>query len=61
VKAVLELPYLKGLPFGPGDGTGTVCDIVNKARAAGIAWAQSAENYAHGHWRGNFVDSNNDG
>ena len=46
---------------GPGDGTGTMCDIVNKARAAGIVWAQSIGNEAQRHWQGNFVDTNGNG
>ncbi|MFC1921121.1 Ig-like domain-containing protein [Chloroflexota bacterium] len=44
--------------FGPmpGDGTGTICSIVDTARAGGILWSNSAGNYAQNHWGGDFSD-----
>jgi len=42
---------------GPGDGTGTSCEIVDNAHAAGILWSQSAGNYAERHWQGDFADT----
>jgi subtilisin family serine protease len=44
---------------GPGDGTGTVDNVIAKARSNGILWVASAGNYAQTHWMGNW--SNPDG
>jgi hypothetical protein len=41
----------------PGDGTGTICDIVNDADSNGILWVNSAGNHAMRHWIGQFVDN----
>ncbi|MGA1825404.1 MAG: S8 family serine peptidase [bacterium] len=41
---------------GPGDGTGKICRIVDKAKAAGIVWVNSAGNNATMHWEGEFID-----
>jgi len=49
------------LPGGPGDGTGTICEMVDDARAAGILWSQSVGNSAARHWQGDFVDTEPDG
>jgi hypothetical protein len=46
---------------GPGDGTGPICDIVDKAYAAGITWVNAVGNLARQHWQGNFVDTDSDG
>jgi len=48
-------------PGGPGDGTGTINEAVNDARAAGILWAQAMGNEAEEHWKGTFVDTEPDG
>jgi subtilisin family serine protease len=45
---------------GPGDGSGTICGIVKKARDAGILWSQAIGNSAQRHWQGNFVDTDSD-
>jgi uncharacterized repeat protein (TIGR02543 family) len=37
---------------GPGNGTGTICQIVDIARTNGILWVQSAGNQAQKHWEG---------
>ncbi len=57
-----------GSPYdGPGDGTGPVATIVDKAVAAGITWFNSAGNHAGSqsspgaYWRGSFLDPDNDG
>ncbi len=51
-----------GWPIGgPGDGTGTICQIVDTARAAGILWFQSVGNQSQRHWNGAFIDANEDG
>lgn len=44
----------------PGDGTGALVDIVNKAYNAGIFWAQAAGNERQRHWAGSFSDPDND-
>ncbi len=41
-----------------GDGTGPFLTLSNKAEGYGIAWFNSAGNYAERHWSGNFNDSN---
>jgi len=43
--------------WGPGDGSGDVCDKITEARANGIFWAQAAGNSAQSHWWGNWLDS----
>jgi len=40
-----------------GDGTGPFLTLSNKAESYGIAWFNSAGNYALRHWSGNFSDS----
>jgi len=45
---------------GPGDGTGTICDMVDDARTAGITWSQAIGNNAQYHWQGDFVDTDAD-
>lgn len=45
----------------PGDGTGVVNGILDKAAANGIFWANSAGNTAQRHWRGTWADINGDG
>jgi len=50
-----------GWPIGgPGDGTGSICEMVNNARAAGILWSQSIGNSAQRHWQGAFSDTDTD-
>jgi len=46
---------------GPGDGTGTINEMVDAARAAGILWSVSIGNFAQMHWQGDFVDTEPDG
>ena len=57
-----------GSPYdGPGDGTGPIAVIVDKAVAAGITWFNSAGNHAGtqsqggGYFRTTWVDPDNDG
>ncbi|MFC1990988.1 S8 family serine peptidase, partial [Chloroflexota bacterium] len=45
---------------GPGDGTGTICQIVDTAKAAGILWAQAVGNQAERHWQGDFANADAD-
>lgn len=45
----------------PGDGTGTLADIVKQAHNDGIFWATAAGNDREAHWGGQFVDGDNDG
>ncbi len=40
---------------GPGDGTGTVDDLVRRAEAAGILWAAAAGNQARRYYEGTFT------
>ncbi|MFH1032268.1 MAG: S8 family serine peptidase [Chloroflexota bacterium] len=44
-------------PGGPGDGTGPICQIVDRARTAGILWVNAIGNHAQRHWQGDFVDT----
>ena len=46
---------------GAGDGTGPICEDVEKAYQNGIYWVCSAGNDADSHWEGYHVDSDNDG
>jgi hypothetical protein len=46
---------------GPFDGTGDAAQAVDRAAASGIAWVNSAGNYAEKHWQGPWVDANQDG
>jgi hypothetical protein len=46
---------------GPGDGTGSICDIANDAYDSGILWVNSAGNSGQRHWEGAFKDSNGNG
>jgi subtilisin family serine protease len=49
---------------GPGDGSGgagTVDSIVTDARAHGVLWVNAAGNETARHWRGSFMDANQDG
>jgi len=41
---------------GPGEGTGIICQVVDKAKEAGILWVNAAGNSATMHWEGSFVD-----
>ena len=55
------ISYSMGWPIGgPGDGTGTICEMVDDARAAGILWSSSMGNSARRHWQGDFVDTLSD-
>lgn len=42
---------------GPGDGTGSLADIVNTARSNGIFFAVAAGNNAQENWAGTYVNS----
>lgn len=56
------ISYSMGWPIGgPGDGTGTICEMVSDAHAAGIFWSSSAGNSARTHWQGDFDDPNANG
>lgn len=46
---------------GPGDGTGRINEIVNKAANAGITFVNSAGNFGDRHWSGNWLDADADG
>ena len=46
---------------GPFDGTGDAAQAVDRAAASGIAWLNSAGNYAEKHWQGPWADVNQDG
>ncbi|MFC1902732.1 hypothetical protein ACFLX4_01510 [Chloroflexota bacterium] len=50
-----------GWPIGgPGDGTGTICGIVDDARTTGILWSHSMGNSAQRHWQGDFISTDGD-
>ncbi|MHB1325845.1 MAG: S8 family serine peptidase [Thermoleophilia bacterium] len=44
-----------------GDGQGTIDDMVNNARTAGILWAAAAGNQAQMHWSNYFNDTDGNG
>jgi hypothetical protein len=46
---------------GPFDGTGGAARAVDRAAAAGIAWFNSAGNYAQLSWSGPWADADHDG
>lgn len=46
---------------GPGNGTGPVVDIVERAPNAGVTFVTSAGNQADRHWLGPFRDADGDG
>ncbi len=46
---------------GPFDGSGAAAQAVDRAAAAGIAWVNSAGNYAERHWEGEWADQDADG
>lgn len=46
---------------GPGDGTGYLTDLVERARAAGVVWTTAAGNDRQAHWGGSFSDPDGDG
>ncbi len=45
---------------GPFDGSGAAAQAVDRAAAAGIAWVNSAGNYAERHWEGQWADADQD-
>jgi hypothetical protein len=44
------------LDSGPFDGSGFICDTVNRAQQGGIFWAQAAGNGGDKHWEGAWWD-----
>ena len=44
----------------PGDGTGSLPDLVSRANQEGILWITAAGNDRENHWSGPFVDANGD-
>jgi hypothetical protein len=51
-----------GFPlWGPGDGTGSACDIVERAADAGILWFQAVGNDHHNFLHTYYSDPDNDG
>jgi subtilisin family serine protease len=47
--------------IGAGNGTGPICEDVNRAAKNGIIWCSAAGNEAENHWEGVFYDSDGDG
>ncbi len=45
---------------GPFDGSSPAAQAVDRAAAAGIAWVNSAGNYAERHWEGEWADADAD-
>jgi len=60
-EGVAVISHSVGWFFGPGDGTGTLCEIVHDATDAGILWINSAGNQARMYWEGDFSDTDADG
>lgn len=44
----------------PGDGTGSLPDLVSRANQEGILWVTAAGNDREAHWSGTFTDANGD-
>ena len=62
IKKRVDIIHMSGSFFiGPHDGTGYICEIVNKAEENGIFFVNSAGNYAKKHWQGIFSDTDRDG
>lgn len=49
-----------GVVDGPFDGSHDLSQAVNKARAAGLFWVNSAGNFAQRHWEGAWSDRDGD-
>lgn len=49
------------LTTGPGDGTGTVNEIITRGARAGLLWVVAAGNHAQRHWMGPWLDPTGDG
>ncbi len=60
-EGVEVISHSVGWLIGPGDGTGLIIDIVQKATASGIIWVNAAGNFAQSHWAGPYRDSNLNG
>jgi subtilisin family serine protease len=45
---------------GAGDGTGPICEDVQRAADNGIVWVSAAGNHAEGHWGETFRDKDGD-
>jgi len=45
---------------GAGNGTGPICEDVEKAKSQGIFWVGAAGNEAEKHWEGTYSDPDND-
>lgn len=51
------ISYSQGwLSAGAGDGTGPICEDVNKVHQAGIVWVSAAGNSGEQHWHGLYKD-----
>jgi len=46
---------------GPMDGTGSQAETAGQAAAQGVLWVNCTGNYAFGHYRGTFTDSDGNG
>jgi subtilisin family serine protease len=46
---------------GPGDGTGAINDIINRASDAGVLWVIAAGNEGETHWGGRWYDPDGNG
>jgi len=60
-QGVSVISHSVGWFFGPGDGTGSVCDIARSASERGILWVNAAGNQADTYWQGDFRDADGDG
>lgn len=47
--------------FGPGDGTGEIASVVEKALEEDVLWINAAGNFANSHWEGPYRDRDEDG
>ena len=60
-EGVSIISHSVGWFWGPGDGTGTIVDLANRAIDAEILWVNAAGNQAEAYWGGDFKDSDGDG
>ncbi len=57
-EGVHVINYSVGWFWGPGDGTGTIANIVRQATDSGIIWVNAAGNYASHYWQDTWNDEN---
>jgi subtilisin family serine protease len=60
-EGVSVISHSVGWFFGPGDGSGAIAEIVNRAIDDDIVWVNAVGNQADAYWEGPFRDTDGDG